>query len=69
MSKKETSRGQQIVDVVKSDSIVSLAKECLEIGIDVALDSGALKDIPLVTTILGLCNSFGTVKIIFSPPS
>ncbi len=29
MSKKETSRGQQVVDVVKSDSVVSLGKEYL----------------------------------------
>jgi len=62
MSKKETSRGQQVVDVVKSDSVVSLGKEYLEIGVDAALDSGVLKDIPLVSTVVGLCNSFGTVK-------
>lgn len=62
MSKKETSRGQQVVDVVKSESVVSLGKEYLEFGIDAALDSGALKDIPLVGTVVGLCNSFGTVK-------
>jgi len=62
MSNKETSRGQQVVDVVKSDSVVSLGKEYLEIGIDAALDSGALKDIPLVSTVVGLCSSYGTVK-------
>ncbi|PWF64909.1 hypothetical protein CBX96_03870 [Shewanella sp. BC20] len=62
MLKKETSRGQQVVDLVKSDSIVSLGKEYLEIGIDAALDSGALKDIPLVSTVVGICSSYGTVK-------
>lgn len=62
MSIKETSRGQQVIDVVKSDSVVSLGKEYLEMGIDAALDSGALKDIPLVSTVLGLCSGYGTVK-------
>ncbi|HCH1968183.1 hypothetical protein [Vibrio parahaemolyticus] len=62
MSKRETSRGQTVVDVVKSDSVVSLGKEYLEIGIDAALDSGALKDIPLVNTVVGLCSSYGTIK-------
>ena len=62
MSNKETSRGQQVVDIVKSDSVVSLGKEYLEIGIDAALDSGAFKDIPFVSTVVGLCSSYGTVK-------
>ena len=62
MSKKETSRGEIVSNVVKSDSVVSLSKEYLEMGIDAALDSGVLKDIPFVSTVVNLCNSVGTVK-------
>jgi hypothetical protein len=62
MSKKETSRGKIVANVIKSDSVVSLGKEYVELGIDTALESGALKDIPFVSTVVGLCNSVGTVK-------
>lgn len=43
MKQKDSQRGLALVDVIKSDSIVSLSKEYAEIGIDSVLDSGALR--------------------------
>lgn len=62
MAEEKISRGEAITNVVKSDSVVSLSKEYIELGIDTMLESGALKDIPLVSTIVGIFNGFGTVK-------
>lgn len=62
MSKKETSRGEMVANVVKSDSVTSLGKECVELGIDAALESGVLKDIPFVSTVVSLCSSVSTIK-------
>ena len=62
MSKKETSRGEIVARVVKSESVVSLGKQYVELGIDAALESGALKDIPFVNTVVGLCSSVSHVK-------
>lgn len=59
---KETLRGEIVLKTVKSDSIVSLGKEFTELGIDTALESGVLKDIPFVNTVIGLCNTVSTVK-------
>jgi len=62
MSNNDTKRGKGIVSVLRSDSVVSMGKESLELAIDTALDSGVLKDIPLVSTVVGLFNVVGTVK-------
>ena len=59
---KETSQGETVVNIVKSNSVVSLGKEYLELGLDAALESGALKDIPFVNTVVGLWSAVGTVK-------
>jgi hypothetical protein len=50
---KDTSHGLVVVNVLRSNSVVDVGKEYLEIGIDAALESGALKDIPFVNTVLG----------------
>ena len=62
MSSGDTSRGQKIVSVLRSDSVVDVSKEYLELGIDTALESGLLKDIPIVNTVVGIFNVAGTVK-------
>ena len=51
---KDTQRGSAVVNVLKSESVVSVGKEFLELGIDTMLESGALKDIPLVNTVVGI---------------
>lgn len=59
---KDTQRGSAIVKVLRSDSVVDVGKEYLEIGVDALLDSGALKEIPLVNTVMGIFNVAGTVR-------
>ncbi len=53
--KRETQRGSAIVNVIKSEDVVQIGKEALEIGLDAALDSGVLKEIPIVS---GLAPAF-----------
>lgn len=60
--KKDTQRGSAVVNVLRSDSIISVGKEYLELGIDAVLDSGALKDIPFVNSIVGIFGAVGTIK-------
>ena len=56
MNKKEISRGESIANVVKSTPVVGLGKNLLELGIDTALETGVMKDIPIVNTIVGIFN-------------
>ena len=46
--------GLAVVDSIKTDSTIDLVKEYCEIGIDAALSDGALKDLPVVSTIVAL---------------
>ncbi len=62
MKKKDTRRGIEVVNVLKSDSVLSVGKEYLEIGIDSVLESGALKDIPLVSTVFGIFNAASSTR-------
>lgn len=59
---KDTQRGSAVVNVLKSDSVVSVGKEYLEIGIDTLMESGALKDIPLVNTVVSIVGAAGSVR-------
>lgn len=59
---KDTQRGSAVVNVLKSDSVVSVGKEYLELGIDTVMESGALKDIPLVNTVVGIIGAAGSVR-------
>ena len=60
--KKDTQRGSAVLSVLKSDSVVSVGKDFLELGIDAVLESGALKDIPLVNTVVGIFGAAGSVR-------
>ena len=55
---KDNPRGTAVVKVLKSD----LAVNILETGLDAMLESGALKDIPLVNTIVGICGAADSVR-------
>ena len=59
---KDTNLGKAVIAVLKSDSVVSLGKEYFEIGIDVVIESGALKEIPFVNSLSGIFNAVGTVR-------
>lgn len=60
--KKDTQRGSAVINVLRSDSVVTVGKEYLEFGMDTLLESGALKDIPLVNTVVGIFNVVGSVR-------
>lgn len=62
MQKKDTQRGKAVVEVMQSESVVSIAKEYLEVGIDNLLESGALKDIPLVNTVAAIFSTAGSIR-------
>jgi hypothetical protein len=62
MSKKDSQRGAAVINVLKSDSMVSVGKEYLEVGIDSVLESGILKDIPFVNSVVGVFNAAGSVR-------
>lgn len=59
---QDTQRGSAVVEVMKSDSVVSLGKELLELGVDSVLESGVLKDIPLVNSLVGVFNATGSFR-------
>jgi len=50
------------MEVLRSDSVVNLGKEYLEFGVDTLLESGALKDIPMVNTVVGIFNVAGSLR-------
>jgi len=51
---KDNQRGMAVVKILKSDSILSVGKEFIELGVDSVFKSGALEDIPLVNTVVGI---------------
>ena len=59
---KDTQKGSAVVNALKSDSVVSVGKEFLELGIDTALESGVAKDIPLVNTVVGIFGAVNSVR-------
>ncbi|PNO57723.1 hypothetical protein MC64_020910 [Aeromonas caviae] len=60
--KKDTPRGSAVMNVLCSDSVADVGKEYLEIGVDTLLESGALKDIPIVNTVVGIFSVAGSVR-------
>ncbi|TOI97358.1 hypothetical protein [Vibrio parahaemolyticus] len=66
MNEQETARGKSITSAIKSDA-VSMIKEYIEFGVDLALEEGTLKDIPIVGGVVGVFSALGSVKdLIFS---
>lgn len=62
MSNIESKRGEGITSVLRSDSVIAVGKEYLELGVDAVLDSEVLKDVPLVNTVVGIFNVAGTFR-------
>lgn len=60
--KKDTPRGTVVINFLKSDSTIDIGKEYLEIGVDTLLESGALKDIPIVNTVAGIFKVVDSVR-------
>lgn len=62
MQKNDTKRGSALINALRSDSVVSIGKEYLEFGVDAALESGVLKDIPFINTLVGAFNVAGSFR-------
>lgn len=62
MKSKDSGRGMAIVEAIKSESIVSLAKEIVEITADSLIDSEALKQVPMVNIITGVVGFTSSVR-------
>lgn len=59
---KDTERGSNLVKLLKSASLTDVSKEYLELGLDTFLESGAMKDIPLVSSIAGIIDVTGAIR-------
>lgn len=59
---QETNPGNAVITAIRADSTASLAKEYAEIGIDSALESGLLKDIPFVNTVVAAIQIGPTIR-------
>jgi len=59
---KDTKRGSALISAIKSGSVVDLSKEYAEYGLDMLIDSDALKDIPFINTAVGLVNAVGSAR-------
>lgn len=62
MNKNDTQRGSAVVKALQSDSIMSVGKDFLEVGVDALLESGVLKDIPIVNTIVNIIGANNSVR-------
>lgn len=59
---KESKQGFEVVKVLRSKSLVNTGKEYLELGLDGMLESDALKNIPFVSTVVGIFSTIGSVR-------
>ena len=53
---------QSLEDFLKKDDLSNLAVSFGEVGIDAILDNGILRDIPILSSILGGINAIGSVR-------
>ncbi|MGP3506552.1 hypothetical protein [Paracidovorax citrulli] len=60
--RKDTSLGLAVIDALRSKAVSSVGKEYLELGVDSLLESGALRDIPFVNTVVGVFNIAGSFR-------
>lgn len=51
---KDTKPGRALISAIKSESVVELGKEYVELGLDALLESKALESIPFVNTLVGV---------------
>ncbi|MDI4667202.1 hypothetical protein K9U40_23205, partial [Xanthobacter autotrophicus] len=51
-----------VIDALRSEKVSGVGKEYMELGIDSLLESGALRDIPFVNTVVGVFNVAGSFR-------
>ncbi|VTP17337.1 hypothetical protein PUATCC27989T_05337 [Phytobacter ursingii] len=59
---QRTDKGKILVKAIKSDKVKDLGAEYLELGLDTLLHDETLKCLPVVKSVIGICNFFRTVK-------
>jgi len=52
----------KLIESIKVDGLSELAQEYAELGIDLVMKDGVLKDIPIVGTIVKLTNAIGSIR-------
>lgn len=62
MIKKDSQKGNYLTNALKENSIYNIAKDSLELGIDLFLESGILKDLPVINTISNIVNISGSTR-------
>lgn len=62
MNKKDSPRGSELANVIRSGSMGDAAKEYVELGIDALLASDAAKSIPVVSTIAGIFSTTLSIR-------
>ncbi|HDX8882019.1 TPA: hypothetical protein RQO64_002352 [Klebsiella oxytoca] len=59
---KHTDSGSSLVKAIKAKEVKELSEEYLELGVDALLKDETLKSLPLVKTVVSVCNFVGTVR-------
>ncbi len=59
---KDTKPGRALISAIKSESVVELGKEYVELGLDALLESKALESIPFVNTLVGVYKTAGHIR-------
>ncbi|HCR3030357.1 TPA: hypothetical protein ON390_003993 [Escherichia coli] len=59
---KDTKRGSALVDALNADQLSDLGKDYGEIAVDSLMDSGLLKEIPVIKTIFAVSGAIGSVR-------
>lgn len=59
---KHDCSGSSLVKAIKSEVVKDLSKEYIEVGLDSLLTDETLKSVPIVKTVVGVCNFIGTVR-------
>lgn len=59
---QHTCSGSNLVKAIKSEAVKDMGREYLELGLDALLTNDTLKSLPVVNTVVGVCNFIGTVR-------
>ncbi|EKH3161627.1 hypothetical protein O7N88_001275 [Salmonella enterica] len=59
---EDTKRGTALVRALNTNQLVDLGKDYGEITVDSLMESGLLKDIPVIKTVLGISDAIGGIR-------
>ncbi|ENO4081699.1 hypothetical protein ACBG60_004946 [Enterobacter hormaechei] len=59
---KDTERGSALLSILKSEKLADVSKDVGEIAVDSMMESGLLKEIPGIKTIIGVSDAIGGIR-------